>query len=347
MTFLSIQYLRAIAALMVVIVHLYPQWERMGYTGDFATWLFGGVDIFFVISGFIMWQTTQGRGQSPATFYQRRVVRIVPLYWLLTSVVVAAMLLSPHLLQSARYDLWHVVSSYLFIPSVNPGNGHLEPVLIPGWTLNYEMFFYLLFGVSLWLPENIRLIILTCIFSLVVALQATNPAPGTLLSFYSSSIILEFLFGMVLCHFLLQKKPKIPVYASWMLIVVGCALLVGLSSAGLPWPRVVVLGVPALLIVAGALTIEYRKKIPRWGFLLLLGNSSYSLYLSHALTLSAVSQLWRRMNLQSYSWSIAAFSITAIILSIVVGIVVYAGVERHLTHYLSGKRGKQLNPGGF
>src|SRR5690242_10880579 len=103
----SIQYLRAIAAFSVVVYHLEPQLRRMGYDGFWPGGLAGGVDIFFVISGFIMWMTTYGRRVTTLQFYRRRIVRIVPLYWLVTTFTVAAMLIAPSTLQSGRFDLHH------------------------------------------------------------------------------------------------------------------------------------------------------------------------------------------------------------------------------------------------
>ena len=144
----SIQYLRGIAALMVVLLHVRVQLGRMGYGGYWPEFLMAGVDIFFVISGFIMWVTTFDGSTTPWQFLFRRFVRIIPVYWLLTTTTVAVMLVAPSAVQSGRFDSIHVLSSYLFIPTVHPLTGMMEPVLIPGWTLNYEMFFYIIFEIG-------------------------------------------------------------------------------------------------------------------------------------------------------------------------------------------------------
>src|SRR5262245_49156587 len=134
MEYVGIQYLRGIAATMVVLYHLRVPLERLGYGGAWPEWLASGVDIFFVVSGFIMWVTTFRAAPSPGTFYYKRIVRIVPLYWLLTSVIVMALLIVPSSVSSGRFELDHVITSYLFVPAIHPVTGKYEPVLIAGWT---------------------------------------------------------------------------------------------------------------------------------------------------------------------------------------------------------------------
>jgi exopolysaccharide production protein ExoZ len=128
----SIQYLRAVAALGVVAYHA-------GIEAGWAnTWplegMSAGVDIFFVISGFIMWITTDRTGMKPIEFWRRRIERIVPLYWIVTTLAVLVAIGSTSL--GGKTNLWHVVSSYLFLPSTNPDTGKLEPIVSPGWSLN-------------------------------------------------------------------------------------------------------------------------------------------------------------------------------------------------------------------
>src|SRR4051794_18164497 len=106
----SIQYLRGIAAIMVVIYHLQIQLQRMHYNGTFPDWLSSGVDIFFVISGFIMWSTTIDHNMSVYEFIVRRLIRIVPLYWTVTTFFVIMMFVAPNVFQSSKFYLPHVVS---------------------------------------------------------------------------------------------------------------------------------------------------------------------------------------------------------------------------------------------
>ena len=123
----SIQWLRAAAALAVLAFHLSLHLEQ--------TWALGaaGVDVFFVVSGFIMWTVT-AREQSPAAFMMNRIVRIAPLYWTATSVMVFGALAG--LFPSVVLTAGHVAGSLLFVPHVSPSNGQVWPLLVQGWTLN-------------------------------------------------------------------------------------------------------------------------------------------------------------------------------------------------------------------
>jgi exopolysaccharide production protein ExoZ len=155
----SIQYARALAALAVVLAHT-------GAYGSGNAFHIGsaGVDIFFVISGFVMWTTTASRAQTPADFIANRIVRIVPMYWLVTLALVIAAVCVPALFPRLKIDAGHVVASLLFMPSRSPFNGELWPVLVQGWTLNYEMFFYGVFALVLFIPRQLRLAALSMAF---------------------------------------------------------------------------------------------------------------------------------------------------------------------------------------
>lgn len=338
-TLISIQYLRALAAMMVVLTHLHPQWLRMGYEGPWPFWLISGVDIFFVISGFIMAQTTQSQTQSPGTFYLRRILRIVPLYWLLTSVVVVVVLLRPDLLQSTRFDTWHVISSYLFIPSANPATGHLEPVLVPGWTLNYEMFFYVLFGAALLLPKPVRATAMTLVICTLVLAGTTLSIDEPAFKFYTSSIMLEFIFGIWLSQAYTNGKLDLSIPLAGTLVLFGLALLPLFAALDAELPRALTMGLPAVLLVGGALALEQKDTLPRNESLFVLGNISYSLYLSHPIVLSATSQLWRKADLHEPhglfgNAGILIFSILATTLAIVAGLLTYRYLEQPMTRKL-------------
>ena len=149
----ALQALRAYAALSVMLGHGILEFHATKGTAmpfnEFP--LVAGVDIFFVLSGFVMFHTSTGLWgdkRAPLRFWRRRFIRLVPLYWLFTSLMVATLLLLSRHVRSTEFDLWNVLSSYLFIPSERPG-GRIAPVLSLGWTLNYEIFFYCLFGLCL------------------------------------------------------------------------------------------------------------------------------------------------------------------------------------------------------
>src|SRR5215467_252489 len=144
----GIQVLRALAAVLVTICHAQAEIAKIG--GLASAWppaalanLAGfGVDLFFVISGFIMVYSTDqlfGTAHGPMEFLKRRLLRIVPLYWIVTSLYLALTLLIPEFAKG--YPAGFLIASYLFIPAARP-DGVIEPLVGQGWTLNYEMLFY-------------------------------------------------------------------------------------------------------------------------------------------------------------------------------------------------------------
>jgi exopolysaccharide production protein ExoZ len=308
MELLSIQYLRAGAAIAVVIFHIETQLSRMGFAGDWPKWLAAGVDIFFVVSGFIMVLTTRSRSLSPGEFYWRRFVRIVPLYWTVTTLVVTVQLLKPEWLQSARFDSVHAISSYFFVPSRHPVLGTMEPVLVPGWTLNYEVFFYIIFGFTLLLPPRIRLTVLSMILLAFVGLGVVIPTELSVLSFYTSNLLLEFVFGAIIANIYLRGL-RISGALAWAAFVAGLAMLV--LSDLVETPRAFGFGLPAALIVFGAVELEAGGRVRSHQVPRFLGDASYSIYLVHGIALSALGQIWRKLGLIASGY--VAFTALAIL----------------------------------
>ncbi len=323
MEVVSIQYLRGCAALMIVLIHLELQLHRVGYQGYWPHFLNAGVDIFFVISGFIMWITTV-KGMTTLEFYRRRILRIVPLYWLLTSVVLATLIVSPSMVQTGRLDTLHVLGSYLFFPVIHPVEGVMQPLLIPGWTLNYEMFFYAIFGVGLALPTLPRLIVVSTVLYGLATIQILTRITGpTALQFYTSDIIIEFAFGIAL-GWLYSSEAKFSGRFAWPCFLIG---VVAVAIVGGGTPRGLYVGVPALLVVAGAVMIERLHGVPNIHSLHLVGNASYSLYLSHTIVLSAVGQLWRRFPLEQLPGALLVFGCAAVASTIAVGVLIHLFIE--------------------
>jgi len=324
---LSIQYLRGVAALMVVFLHLDLQLERLGYHGYWPGWLSAGVDIFFVISGFIMWITTAG-GMTTREFFRRRFFRIVPLYWTLTTVVLITLFAIPNAVQSGHIDKWHVLGSYLFFPVVHPILGIMQPLLIPGWTLNYEVFFYIIFGFALNLPANARLIIVSLILAGLSSMSfLINIKPLTVLEFYTFSRILEFAFGMAL-GWIYVKGIKIPRAIAWagMLLGVGVIVLTADSFED----RGLRVGIPALLIVTGAIMIERINGAQHFRGLHFLGNASYSLYLSHPIVLSFLGQISRSFPFGALPGATFLFACVSVISAIAAAALIYLFIEMPL-----------------
>ncbi|QHJ01023.1 acyltransferase family protein [Xylophilus rhododendri] len=342
MPFISLQHLRGIAALLVVCVHLQLQLERMDYHGWWPSWGYTGVDIFFVLSGFLMWHTTVGRQQGPLSFYRRRLVRIAPLYWLLTSVVVAVLVAAPQLLQSARLDWLKVAGSYLFFFTPSAG-GRVDPVLVVGWTLNYEMLFYLVYGAALLLPAAWRFWATTATIALLVALGLGGWATRPVAQAYTSSIMLEFVFGMAVARWWQGAVGREgPAWTGPCLLLAGFAALMAFAEHGPTVPSALATGLPATMVVAGALLWERSGRLPAWRGLRWLGDISYSVYLSHPIVLSAFSQLWRRLGLHLLPGGTWLFAVAAVLVCVAVGELVYRWLELPMTRRLGAFTGARV-----
>ncbi|WPB54949.1 acyltransferase [Xylophilus sp. GOD-11R] len=341
MPLISLQYLRAIAALMVVLLHVGTQINRFGFVDAIPSWLAHGVDIFFVLSGFLMWSTTVGRNQGPLEFYRRRIVRIVPLYWMLTSVVVLVMLVAPRLLQTVRFDLFNVIGSYLFFFS-HSSNGSLEPVLVVGWTLNYEMLFYLIYGAALLLPGAYSFVATAVVISALVAVGSIVANPGPLTQAYTSSIMLEFVFGMAVAYWWKGSRgARCPAWLAVVVLVIGFAGLSG--GLGLNLSRATDTGIPATMVIVGALLLERSGKVPAWPALRWLGDISYSLYLVHPIALSAISQAWRGLGLHASAVGAGSFVFVAVAFCVAVAALVYYLFELPLTRRLGARTGARVS----
>jgi len=285
--FLTIQALRAIAALLVVLLHAFETWgERVDPTALGVNWENGaaGVDIFFIISGFVMVISSRrlvDRAGAWLIFLWHRVVRIVPLYWLLTTVKILAVVALAGVVLRTGLDFDFVAGSYLFLP-VTDSAGHFRPVLPVGWTLTYEFLFYLLFAAALAMRVDVlRIVIPGLGLIAVAALARTETWPGWTILF--DTIVVEFVFGVMLAKWTLRGLRLPPAIAGG-LVLAGFALILFLPMIS-ENARVLTWGIPAFAIVAGAVSLEplVAPVLPRW--LLTLGDASYSIYLSHGFVL--------------------------------------------------------------
>ena len=152
-TLLNVQALRALAAFMVVCVHIQALALMAGAPAKVTEAGNAGVDLFFVISGFIMVFTTGRKPMGPAAFFGARLRRIAPLYWSMTLAVFLVARLAPSLVQNTPTDIGRLVASILFVPELRP-DGTMRPVVFVGWTLNFEMAFYVLFALGLFAPRR-------------------------------------------------------------------------------------------------------------------------------------------------------------------------------------------------
>ena len=318
--FLSIQYLRAFAALGVVLYHVSPA-EHPIMVGN------AGVDIFFVISGFIMWNITAERPTSPSAFLKNRLIRIAPLYWLITTLLVAGAVAFPKLFPSLKIDIPYVIGSLLFVPMRPPGSletGPIWPVLVQGWTLSCEMFFYFLFSMCLFLRPSWRLAALSLALVGCVTAGLFYNGSNAIMLRLTEPIFLEFLAGVLLG--VCVQRDLLP-SRQWGYWLAGLAViaLFGLAMSSVTQPRLLAWGLPAVMLVGGALIVETTGGLPHLRWLRLIGDSSYSLYLTHGLVISVLGKV------MMHSW---LFSVVGIFAATAAGIAFWRLVEMPLTDTL-------------
>ncbi|WP_313528451.1 acyltransferase [Shinella sp.] len=319
-TLYGVQYLRAFAALAVVFFHAA---ERTGYAFTIGA---AGVDVFFVISGFIMWVIVERRPVSPGRFLLDRIRRIVPVYWLATGVMVAGALagLFPNLVLTTG----HVAASLFFVPIRSPSSGEIWPVLVQGWTLNYEMFFYLVFAACLALPLRLRLWSMAGIFGLLVALGLVVESDASLFLAYTRPIILEFVAGMLIARLWLDgRMPGRPL--AFALIGLGLAGFAAIDLLRLPFDEWIC-GPLACALVYGTVALEKQGGIPRLAIPVMLGDASYSIYLWHTFAISIVAKAGILLGIPS-----ATAFILSVCAGLTVGLAAYYLIERPLLR--SGK----------
>lgn len=318
---LSIQYLRAFAALMVVAYHA-CRWSKPGFDIGAA-----GVDVFFVISGFILWTVAAERPVTAQTFLARRWARVAPTYWVLTLVVAGVALVWPDLIWDAKPTLSHVLMSLAFIPHINEV-GLPFPIITSGWSLNYEAIFYVVFTLSLLAPPKRRFLAIT-LGLLAVPIFGIVVRPAYFLG--ANLMFLQFLAGVWLAHWrlhadLLSRRKGLICCA---LGLVGFIALSPLNLFEHLW-RPLLWGAPALLLVTGAVSVEGDGGLPDIKALRFLGDASYSIYLAHLPAIQVLSHVLDANR--------PAFVPAAIAVSLACGVACYFGLERPLTRLLSRRK---------
>lgn len=333
--FNSIQCLRFIAAFLVVVLHatFYTK-ERLDPSIELYNSGGNRVPLFFVISGFVMVLSSQNlisNNSGWKIFAVKRIVRIVPIYWIITSLKLLVMFVSIDFVLHSQLDWGYILKSYFFIPAYNKVDGNIAPLLGVGWTLNFEMFFYLLFTLSLLFKFNsvwFAGFILAILSVLSIFKTSDWPAAG----FYANPIILDYLFGMIAGQ-LIMKGNQLSKNISILLIIPGLSiLLLPLYKYFSFLNNVYLLGVTYFFLVYGCVSLERKVKVFVPDFVLFFGRASYSLYLVHSIIAPIVPTLLKRFGLM---WPITSILIS-IILAIIAGALCYYFLERPISKALNG-----------
>ena len=337
-TFYGVQLLRGLAAILVVCFHVAsnlsaPASSTAGFAGfPILVEGNGGVDLFFLISGFVIVWTTKDNWQKPHSwshFLERRLLRILPLYWALTTGKVLLVLVAPELFRGSHLQVWNTIASYLLIPS-RDAEGRISPIISAGWTLCFEMAFYYVCAMALALRRRPIVIAAPLLIGLGLLGTLRTPhwdAPETLVN----PLLLEFVAGMVIADLARRDKVRGNTGAMIVLFLAGMAAL--LASGEIPrkiaydW-RVLVWGGPACLILYAVVALEPKVDFRRFRLPLSMGDASYSIYLTHVLVLPLLLSRARTMHLGPVGqW---CTFLLLVIAGIVMGMLVWWTIERRL-----------------
>ena len=304
----SIQVLRFFAAFSVMMVHL-PVFE-------FGIW---GVDIFFVISGFIMMYVTENNEKF---FLLKRIFRIVPLYWILTLGVFVLAIFIPEVLNNTTANTAHLMKSLFFIPFDKNGTGHF-PILFLGWTLNFEVIFYFLFSLSLVFFKENRMIACSIFIIIFLVFNKVFSEKNFIFETYANDIFIEFIFGMVLFMIWKRYKNKISTNLTNHFMCLTILLVSIFILNYYNFSRSISYGLPSLILAIYFLFFLNHLKFPK--ILVSLGDASYCIYLLHPYVIQF---FYKILEINEYDIIIElVFTLIISIIVFIISLLIYKFIE--------------------
>jgi exopolysaccharide production protein ExoZ len=325
--FTNLEYLRALCCVAVVLAHAGLHFGNPIPLGE------GRVTVFFLMSGFVLWRASSARETDPADFLWRRLARLLPTYWLVTTLVVAASWAG---VGGKQPVLWEdFTRSLLLIPYGPPVHGQFFPALKPGWTLVYELYFCFMLAMTLRLKLKLRFTVLSLLLgSLWVAGQIIHPI-APVLAVLTGFPMLDLLAGILIARYL--HMIVLPRTLSWVLVSIGVfasfalPLIEGHEAAATA-PRTLIWAAMTLLGCLG-LESDNHRPLP---VISRLSEASYSIFIWH----------WPVMTLSVSMLSVLHWHVPAALgmvgtslLSIGIGRVMYERIERPMTTWLLTGRG--------
>jgi exopolysaccharide production protein ExoZ len=336
---ISIQVCRGLAAMLVVLAHLHGIETKYCTTNHMLPFEHGalGIDLFFVISGIVIASVTAdkfGNARDAVIFLYHRLARIFPIFWIYTTINLLARSFNPLGTATAEHPV-NLLASYLLIPT------HLPMLLLQGWTLSNELYFYFVFFLLLLLaPQRIVPWLLALWGIAVVGLKLwIGLSPHAAINVLISPSVLEFLAGCLIFH--LYRRSRLHPAAGIVIIVAAffwlAAILAYTSQAhpgqptwieDAPWLRIFLYGTFATLLLFGAIELERTTLLRYFPLVASIGDWSYSIYLSHILVLELIARLVFRI-LPANS-SILIITLISLPTTIVIGYLSYTYLERPL-----------------
>jgi len=356
---LLIQALRAVAAAMIVVLHaeslvrIYAEQHNYSFAPIEIFPLGAGVDLFFVISGFVIVYSSQGlfaEAGGARKFMVRRLIRILPLYWAALTLRVTGLAIAVLIGAAASFpDLPAIITSYLFIPydSFGYGADYPFPIVDLGWSLNYEMFFYAMFACFICFTRDKAVLFFVAAILVLVALGGVLAPADTVLQFWTHPIIVEFAAGTMIA-LLLLKGVALGRPARFLFLMLGVGLWLAIQVSWFTdmsppgfysWTRVLIWGLGAAILIAAVALGPAPAPSPWLQKAALLGDSSYVLYLLHPVFFLLVKGALRFVTVpQSCLWLVVFGSAG---FAIVAAAAVYRLAEAPVVNFLKAQVGKR------
>lgn len=322
-TYWWIQYLRGLAALGVVIFHVYDHFPQpLGRSFGIGA---RGVDVFFVISGFIMYMAA--RDERLSRFITRRLIRIVPLYWLATFFLMLLLLVF-----QGRHASWtETMLSLALVPHYSESHaGQIWPILVPGWTLSYELLFYALFALGIATRRVVAAPALAIVA--LVTLGALLKPSSAIFAVMTNPLLIEFLLGLLIA-LVVHRRPAL-LTITLVATIIFAAIAASLAGYAKDAGRVCVFATAAVMVL-GAVWFERRRPGKPIPALRLFGDASYSIYLFHSPFLFLIDRLWVD-RLDGISMLAAnAVALVEIVAALAVGVVLHLVLEKPVLRTLN------------
>ena len=341
--------MRALASVLVVLYHITSNnadKNQFSFLGGIFEFGGAGVDIFFVISGFIITYTNKlsiQNKKNASVFLERRFLRIYPIYWVIISGFLLVAYSMPQYYNMAfDYSISNVSGTYLLLPGHQMVNG-------VSWTLSFELYFYLIFILVFFIRNKSFLWGLAGIYLLTIFTLPLFTDPATLsapihLAFHP--MIIEFFLGIVIA-LPVKKTPrntaKYSMLTGIVLFITGAYLynmqVIVFPPSYAEFTRVLLFGLPSFFMMLGIVMLDLKNNPSVNKYVVLLGEASYTLYLIHLPIVAAVVKLTIMAGIKN-SLMLHAIFIALTIIVCMVSIITYLYIEKPMISML--KRNRQM-----
>ncbi|EKN66445.1 hypothetical protein BABA_15087 [Neobacillus bataviensis LMG 21833] len=344
-TLYSLQYIRGIAATFVLLLHatsLFKVYHHYSYLNNFFRAGYMGVDIFFVLSGFIIYFVHRpdiGNKEKLKPFLLKRFIRVYPVYWVVLLVVTPLYFLIPSFGEGFETNPMFIIKSWLLIPDIH------FPILNVAWSLRHEVLFYIIFGLILIFNKNRKVsysvialwLTTTCLLFIFMPRDIWE-GQNIWIKFLFNPYNIDFALGSLAAHLFVSKENKLKNFGK-------LSLFFGLIWFAFSWynqfskiievHRIIAWGIPAFFIIFGLVSLESKGKLRHINILFILGNASYSIYLINYISVSFLNKIFNYLNLYDIFGYFISITL-CVIITLIAGCILHYVIEMPLIKFIKG-----------